>query len=238
MTQPQVPEAPAGFRWALPEGLDVPPDKLQMRLDFYSETLVLTEFEKERVSVRPVSATAVSAALARDLTFASGLLPPDSLWWSSDRNGARVALWRPAKVWPVALVNDPFKPPRRLKLPMPGLVFVCAPQRPPAIYAMKRRPSSPEDKVYNAPTFNTFGGGGTCQGTHHYGEDLSRIPEEFFSSYFTTAGDARGRSEKHPNDLFALWEELDGQGKYPNDDLVAIGTVEDIITGKGGIRWR
>ena len=222
----------------MPEGLEIPADKLQLRLDFYSESIVLTEYKAEaRATVRLVSADAIAGALARDLTFSSGLLPPDVLWWQSGRQGSQVALWRPSKIWRVALKEDPFKPARRFRLPMPGLIFLCAPQRPPAIYALRRRPQTPDDRIYQAPTFNTFSGGGTCQGTHKYGEVVSGIPEEFFASYFTSAGDARGRSLAHPRSLLELWEELDGQKEYPLDDLVQQGTVADLMHGKGGTLW-
>ena len=51
-----------------------------------------------------------------------------------------VALWRPPQVWPVALQREAFKPPARLRLPMPGLVFVCSPGRAPWVYAALERP--------------------------------------------------------------------------------------------------
>lgn len=216
----------------------MPPDRLVLRLDLYHETVLLSEFTDQGATVRMISADAIAAALARDLTFSSGLLPDRALWWQSGREGTRVALWRPAKVWRAALREDPFQPARRFKLPMPGLIFLCQAHRPPAVYAVKRRPGAVSDKIFHAPTFNTFQGGGTCQGTTKYGAVLDAIPEEFFASYFTRAGDGQGRSKKHPRELLALWEELHGTPEYPLEDMVELATIGELMQGKGGMQWR
>ena len=61
------------------------------------------------------------------------------------------------------------------------------------------------------PAFNVFSDGRTCPGSHRFPEEVARIPESFFQSYFSGTGDIRNRSRKHPDDLHALWEDLDGQ---------------------------
>ena len=33
------------YQWALPESLDLPPDRLQLRLDFYNNTVVMYGFD-------------------------------------------------------------------------------------------------------------------------------------------------------------------------------------------------
>ena len=71
-----------------------------------------------------------------------------------------VALWRPPQVWPVALQREAFKPPARLRLPMPGLVFVCSPGRAPWVYAAASRPTDTEQPLFRAPAFNVFRDGG------------------------------------------------------------------------------
>ena len=84
-------------------------------------------FEGERTWVRTVSADEIANVFTRHLGFASGLLPDNALWWSQGETGQMVALWRPPQVWPVALQREAFQPPARLRLPMPGLVFICSP---------------------------------------------------------------------------------------------------------------
>ena len=206
-TSSQTNDQTGQLHWAVPAGMEIPPDQLKLRLDFYTEAIVMTAFEEGQNTVRLVDATQVALAIARDSEFSSGLLPKDALWWRSSRTGPEVAVWRPPKVWRVALMAEPLKPPRRFTLPMPGLVFICSRGHPPGVFAVKRRPAAPEDLVYKAPAFNIFSSGLSCQGTHHYGADLNLLPEEFFQAFFAPTGDHRGRSNKHPDNLLALWEE-------------------------------
>jgi hypothetical protein len=37
------------------------------------------------------------------------------------------------------------------------------------------------------------------------------------------------RSNKYPNDLLKMWEELDGRKRYPLGDLVPLGKIEDLL---------
>lgn len=220
---------PQTYQWALPEALEVPPDELQARLDFYQDAVILHLVEKGVITTRMVSAGDVALALLREVPLWSGMLPQDALWWGQTKEGPVVALWRPPRVWPVALETEPLKPPRRLRLPMPGLIFLCQPGRPPRVYAAKRRPQRPDEVVYHAPLFNVFLDGRSCPGTHRYPEAVEEIPESFFRSLFSPTGDHAGRSLSHPKDLLSLWEELDGKRRYPLHDLVTFRKVEDIM---------
>lgn len=230
MTEPQVDEA-TPWRWALPEKLRVPPDELQARIDIFHEAVVLRLFEGGAVVTQPISAMDVARAFTRDIPVSSGILPEGALWWASGGEGPEVALWRPPRVWPAALQLEAFKPPRRFRLPMPGLVFLCQPSRPPRVYAAKRRPSRPEGVLYHAPVFNVFRDGRTCPGTHAYPQEVAKAPESFFTAFFTLAADIRGRSSRHPDNLLALWEELDGKKRFPLRDLVPWGKVADLLPG-------
>ena len=111
-----------------------------------------------------------------------GCLPRDALWWNQGETGQVVALWRPPQVWPVALQREAFKPPARLRLPMPGLVFVCSPGRAPWVYAALGRPTHPDEQLYRIPAFNVFGDGRVCPGSHRFPEEVGQIPESFFRS--------------------------------------------------------
>ena len=217
------------YQWALPESLEVPPDELKCRLDFYHDAVILYLVDKGVITTRMVSARDVALALLREVPLRSGLLPEGTLWWGQGKEGVEVAIWQSPRVWPVALVTEPFKPPRRLRLPMPGLIFVCSPGRPPKVYATKKRPATPRDTIYHAPVFNVFWDGRTCPGTHKFPEKTEEIPESFFTSFFSPEADFRGRSRKYPDDLLRLWEELDGKQRYPLKDLVPLGKVEDIM---------
>ena len=220
---------PNPYQWALPDVLEVPPDELKCRLDFYQDAVILYLVDKGVITTRMVSARDVALALLRELPLRSGVLPEGTLWWGQGKEGVEVALWRPPKVWPVALMTEPFKPPKRFRLPMPGLIFVCSPGRPPRVYAAKKRPTHARDAIYHAPLFNLFLDGRTCPGTHKFPEKIEKIPESFFTSFFSREAQSRDRSKKYPDDLLSLWEELDGKQRYPLKDLVPFGKVEDIM---------
>ena len=219
----------APLEWALPEGLDIPKDELRLRLDFYDGTLLLYQFRNGATTVSQVSPADVQAALTRDLAISSGLLPPNTLWWKNSRNGPLVAFWVPPKIRAVAMQDKPFEPPTRLRVPMPGAIFLCAPGQPPWVFAAKRRPEHSTDPVFRFPAFNVFEKGRVCSGTHHWTQVVGGIPDEFFLSYFSHTGDFEGRSKKYPKDLRSLWEELNGKQRFPLDDLMPNGQVGNVM---------
>ena len=65
------------------------------------------------------------------------------------------------------------------------------------------------------PAFNVFSDGRACPGSHTFPDEVGQIPESFFQSYFSGTGDSHNRSKKHPDNLHALWEELDGHDRIP-----------------------
>ncbi len=167
------------------------------------------------------------------------VLPQDAVWWNQGETGQVVALWRPPQVWSVALQREAFKPPARLRLPMPGLVFVCSPGRAPWVCAALGWPTDPEQLLFRAPAFNVFRDGRVCAGSHRFPEEVDLIPEGFFQSFFSLTGDTRDRSKKHPDNLQALWEELDGTTVYPTEDLVpqcTVGQAMAVSEGRRGYR--
>ena len=123
-------------QWSLPGPADAPRGVLKVQLEVYNETILLRGFEDDSTWVRTVSADEIANLFTQHLGFSSGLLPQEALWWNQGETGQVVALWRPPQVWPVALQREAFQPPARLRLPMPGLVFVCSPGRAP--WALRR----------------------------------------------------------------------------------------------------
>ena len=145
--------------WSLPGATEAPRDELKMQVEVYDETILLRGFENDSAWVRTVAADGIANALTQHLGFSSGLLPTDALWWNQGETGQVVGLWRPPQVWSVALQREAFKPPARLRLPMPGLVFVCSPGRAPWVHAATSRPTHPEQQLFRAPAFNVFNDG-------------------------------------------------------------------------------
>ena len=93
---------------------------------------------------------------------------------------------------------------------------------------MKKRPTTPEEPIYRAPLYNIFQGGDTCPGSHKYSDDVSKIPEEFFTAFFTQSlgGEV---SHQYDNDLLKLWESIDGKKRFPLRDLMPCGKVANLL---------
>ena len=102
-----------------------------------------------------------------------------------------------------------------------------------------RRPGTahrPGAAALPRPAFNVFRDGRVCPGSHRFPEQVGRIPESFFQSFFSLTGDSQGRSKQHPDNLQALWEELDGKAEYPVEDLVPQCTVGHAMAVSEGRR--
>ena len=87
-----LPKELHAYQWALPDGLDVPPDELKCRLDFYQDTIILYLLDKGVITTRMVSARDVALALLREIPLRSGVLPESALWWGQGKEGVEVAL--------------------------------------------------------------------------------------------------------------------------------------------------
>lgn len=222
-------DLPSPFKTALPKGLGVGKDKLLLRLDFYGEAIVMQDMAKKGGAFRMVSAHDVAHALARELSFASGLLPENTLWWSNTRSGPVVAIWTEPGVRRLALQTDATRPPVRYDVPLPGLIFLCRPGQPPNVYAASKRPTAPKDRIYKAPLANVYDDGRSCPGSHHYPADIAAIPDSFFRSFFTRGANLNNRSRQCPDDVTRLWKTLDKKERFPLDDLIYHGTVADLM---------
>lgn len=217
------------FQWAIPDDLKVPADPLRCRLDFHHQAVVMTLFRPETAERRIVSALDVSHALASELSFGSGLLPSQTLWWANTRQGPIFALYVEPKVRKLALQEEANKPPRRFTIPLPGLIFLCSPGKPPWVFAVKKRPTKETDIVYKAPFVNVYDDGRSCPGSHNYPTRVADIVESFFVSFFSPTGSWRNRSVRFPQSVIDLWEYLDKKKRFPNDDLVQHGTIKDLM---------
>ena len=219
------------FTLVLPRGKNVSPDPLRLRVDFHDECTVIHDHANGRVRSKVVSALDIAHALARELDLSTGILPPAALWWTNTAGGPRIAVWCEPRIWAVSLRETPGGAPRRLRLPFPGLVFLCLPARQaPYVFAARERPTSPDAQLFHTPAYNVFKSGRVCVGSHAFPADPARVPAAFFESHFSVTGDtAAGKSRRHPGDIGKLWHELDRKERYPLDDLVPQLTVADAM---------
>ena len=189
----------------------------------------MTYFQGDTTVTQQVDAMDVAHALARDLSFSSGLLPSGAIWWQNTRSGPLIALYVEPKIRILALQQDLKKAPRRFTIPLPGLIFLCSPGKPPWVVSCKRKPTKERDLVYHAPLCNIFRNGRSCPGSHKYPTRVADIVQSFFISFFSATADLQGRSQKFPKNVIDLWKFLDGKTKFPLDDLVEFGTIGDLM---------
>ena len=227
-----TPELPSPFKSILPESLHMGKDRLVLRLDFYNECIVMQDFEDKGSGggFRMVSAFDVARAMASELSFDSGLLPSNTLWWANTKSGPMAAIWVPPGMRRLTLQIDALKT-KRYDVPMPGLIFLCRSGTAPRIYAAMQRPSGLKDKVFKAPLANVYNDGKTCPGSHQYSANIAEIPDDFFKSFFSRGADLNDRSKKYPADIIQMWKYLDKEQKkdYPESDLVYHATIQDVM---------
>ena len=216
----------------MPTDLEVEADPLRLRLDFHDESVLLHDYgARGAATTRLVSALDVAHALASELDLTTGLLPPGALWLVKRAGGAWTALWQEPGTRTVRLRTSLETPPRRYRLPLPGLIFLCPPGgQAPYVFAATARPRRPEEQLYHAPCHNLFDTGRVCVGTHPFPSDPARVPAAFFESYFSAhPSTARGKSRRHLEDIGRLWDELDRGQTFPLDDLLPHLTVGEAM---------
>ncbi|MBA7609809.1 hypothetical protein ES703_17003 [subsurface metagenome] len=221
--------SPPTFSWAVPKELGIPPDSLRLRLDFFHQSTIMTYFRGDTVVTTQVDAMDVAHALASDLSFGTGLLPPRTLWWQNTKGGPLLALYVEPRVRILALQQSVDKPPRRYTIPLPGFIFLCSPGHAPWVFAVKKKPTKDADIVYKAPLCNIFANGLTCPGSHKYPIRVADIPESFFMSYFTATANLGGRSRRFPKNILQLWGHLDKKKRFPMEDLVEQCRLKDLM---------
>lgn len=217
--------------WAVPDGLDgASPDILGLRLDFYSESVIMQKFDGGLTEVKTVSIGDVAEALTNQLDFSTGLLPPQTLWMTNTHAGRRYGFWVEPQVRALGLQLKAFEPPVFVNIPLPGLIFICLPARAPWVFATgAKRPTKPSDRVFHAPFYNVFDSGEVCPGNHKFPQAVANIPGSFFESFFSADADPAGRSKRHPHDVGGMWTEMEGKKRYPVRDLMPFGTVGDLM---------
>ena len=220
---------PPAFSWAVPKELGIPSDPLRLRIDFHHQATMMTLFQDGGAITKLVDAMDVAHALATDLTFGTGLLPPGTIWWQNTRSGPVFAIYVEPKIWQLALQTNIKKAPRRFTIPLPGLIFLCTPGQTPWVFAMKKKPTKETDIVYRAPLANIFADGRSCPGSHTFPTRVADIVKSFFVSFFSPTADLRHRSRKFPSNVIKLWEFLDGKKKFPMEDLEKHGTIADLL---------
>ena len=170
--------------WSLPVRDDLPRDTLQAQLEVYQETVLLRASRATAPGSGPFRRT--KSPTCSPGTWAS----PRAFSPKTPSGGAR---GRPGSWWPCGARPRSGRWPcngRPSSLP-PGSGCPCRAGlrllagRAPWVYAALERPTGPEQQLYRTPAFNIFRDGRTCPGSHRFPEEVGKIPESFFQSFFS-----------------------------------------------------
>ncbi|MFH1031081.1 MAG: hypothetical protein V1767_00720 [Chloroflexota bacterium] len=197
-------------------------------MDFFNNSIMLYIVENGLITAMHVSPDDVASSLLSVTQLSTGLLPLNTLWYIRKELETEIAIYYPPHIRKLAIVTEALKPPERFTLPLPGLIFLCVSKRAPKVWAVKGRPASMESELFAAPFPNTYQDARTCAGTQAYNEDVSKIPEEFFMSFFSLSVFNKP-SKSHPDSLYALWKELNGKKEWPMDDLQHWGQIKEVM---------
>lgn len=208
-----------------------------LRLEFYSYGVILRKRTDVGFTEYPVSPEQVALALAAKVTFDTGLMSADTLYVRTEGVKQTVIEYRRSQK--TGLFLEGSDEPVRVPLPPLLLVRTTVENRTPtyAVYAVKRRPITLDEKLYHAPLPNVFSGASVCWGTVRQAEatgcDLSADWATLLGSRF---GDhaTGGKSTRFPRDIRKLYIEMERAGTrvYPRGDLVETRkTMADLIGG-------
>ena len=189
-----------------------------IRLDLYPSVVRMTQYNGPTVATYPVSPLDVAAAWT-DTPVSSGFLPRDALFWLRRDGADMLAIFVPARQWRVTGDDAPYL------LPLPPLVF-CGWRRSYVVYAVKRRPTSPQTDLYRAPCPNVYTDGRICPGDVPFPVCSAETIYDALSLFLEGSRFNRhliqGKSAAFPNDVYELWRALDGKRRFPLAHLVPV----------------
>lgn len=193
--------------------------RLQGRLDFFSDFIVLSKFWQGQLSEQyVVDPMEVATALA-GLDLSSGLLPDNCLFWSKKGGHDRLGVYVPPRVWLVSIRGEE----QAWRVPLPGLVFTGH-GYDFSLWAVAERPTDRQAPLYLAPCPNVHPEG-VCRGNAPFPRaspaTLWQAVDVFFHSKFNRDL-SNAKSLAYPDCVLEQWRALSQAGaeSYPLADLV------------------
>jgi len=206
--------------------------RLQARLDFFQDFIMLSKFERGEVTRQHIVDPAEVATALAGIDLNSGLLPPDVLFWSRRHGQVRLGLYLPPQIRLVTIRDEA----QAWRVPLPGLIFVGHGYNYTA-WAVTERPTSPETRLYMAPCPNVHPEG-VCRGNAPFPQadpaTIWHAVDIFFSSKFNRDL-SNQKSQAYPNCVLDQWRALHQAEAdvYPLDDLVKTHlTIGRLIHGQ------
>jgi PRTRC genetic system protein B len=203
--------------------------ELLMRVDLFSESVVLTKYDgRQAVQCYEVAPSDLASAFS-GLPLATGLLPRDTLFYAMAEGRPRIGIYLAPQRRTLPLTERALAEVgadtgvSALEIPLPPLVFVGH-GNAYRVAAVKEYPKSGNTHLYYAPLPNAHADGRICAGTAELPvcapETIWQAVETFFTSKFNTHL-IDGKSKAHHSNVLAMWKEVAKSGAevYPLDDL-------------------
>ena len=193
----------------------------RLRLDFYDTAVLLSRWEEDgRLLTYPVSVHDVVSACT-SVALSSGMLPSNTLFWGQQASTTTLGIYVPARRWRMQSAE------RHYHLPMPPFVFVGS-GTAYKIFAVKKRASGEDVRLYHAPCPNVHTTGGICQGNAPFPDcspqTIQAALQLFMEGSLFNADLSRGKCRSYPDDVRQLWAELDDRKRFPVSELVPAQT--------------
>lgn len=200
------------------------PQLPRLRLDFYNTAVLLSRWEDDgRLVTHPVSVHDVVSACT-NVELSSGLLPANTLFWKQRANQGMLGIYVPGRCWHVQTEEQSYH------IPMPPFVFVGGGSSY-RVFAVKKRPLNEAEPLYHAPCPNIHTSGGICQGNTPFPicspQTIQQALHLFMEGSLFNADLSRSKCQSHPDDVRALWAELDGRKRFPLSELVPAQTCPE-----------
>lgn len=204
-------------------------DGPELRLDIYREACILMKRTPDGFSEYAVDPEVIGRLMAQRATLSTGLMGPNTLYVALVGDAKIVAEYRPAQITGMWLEGSE----QPLRIPLPPMVMlrkVMLGQPRYMLYAVKQRPATLEEGLYEPPLPNIVGSNAICWGSvDKVGErglagiDLTEDWRYFLGSPFGGHGVER-RSKAHQSDIRKLWTELEANRakEWPLEDLVPV----------------
>lgn len=188
-----------------------------VRLDFFSEMVLLTRFgEAGGQTTYPVAVEDVAGAFT-DIRLATGLLPRETLFWQKQGDVTTLAIYVPARRWSVQWQDE-----QTYQLPLPPCVFVGR-GRNYYVYALRSRPRGPHTPLWHFPSPNIAENGAICLGNAPFpacgADTIYQALHLFLEGSAFNNHLVLNRNATFPDDVRQLWELLDGRKRFPSHHL-------------------
>lgn len=212
---------------------------LVARLDLFSEAIVMTRYDASGArSCFEVDANDLAVVLT-GVPVSTGLLPRECLFYSRVGGDVYMGVFIPPGSCTLTVADgDVFD------VPLPPLIWAgCGVGY--QVWAVKQRPGERE-RLFNAPFPNVYMDGTVCAGNVQFPVCSARTIHAAFELFLKSEFNsdlAANKSEGHPDNVLALWEELHDvadflweelhdEVDFPLDDLVKTRSVlADVLGG-------